>query len=580
MNDTAEPISSNEELGPLGSTSRTQTSADSTHLLHNEADIRRPPEKDCAETQPEEACPAGTAALIEQLRTRQKERGSEAWDVEDADVDATRLADVAIRVNRSPSDDTAVSSLATTGVLCPIRKAQSSIDFENACSLPYHPQYLRVVKEEEEAELERLLRQLDEEQQAVRDLAMVQKYKLMQEQLALIQHQLGKENVKIPELEWLMANDPENTHELDEVIKAFAARDDDLPQESSQGPDIPLTCKNFFCRCPWISVIMSLCSIKRRHSVVKAVETHVLNEETFGTVAFVGLSRANTWDIMGLLDCRTVVVSHSNFVTRKFFLPFLMSDVALGFVLFDSSVGTEWMDEYDTDYVGKRRLAAVNSILQALEAQNKAYWKRDELYQTTHEEENLVLNKLPRVLSATTLKGYCRAEPEGADDAFPTNSTLGPFDFFPGKYKEAGWDTARRRFREIPLDYPADEGMETRLVSSEYFDPLRVALSAFLEELKSISLEGKLHVEQSRPLRYNNRQIEYERSREATTVIDPDKIYCVQEPDAVMPEIRSDDTYHSQPVYLVDPLKYWLQKQAKQTQKINSTSTTTVSPTP
>lgn len=25
------------------------------------------------------------------------------------------------------------------------------------------------------------------------------------------------------------------------------------------------------------------------------------------------------------------------------------SDLALGFVLFDSSVGTEWMDEYDTD---------------------------------------------------------------------------------------------------------------------------------------------------------------------------------------------------------------------------------------
>lgn len=33
--------------------------------------------------------------------------------------------------------------------------------------------------------------------------------------------------------------------------------------------------------------------------------THVLNEEVFGTVAFIGLSRANTWDFMGLLDCRS-----------------------------------------------------------------------------------------------------------------------------------------------------------------------------------------------------------------------------------------------------------------------------------
>lgn len=33
-------------------------------------------------------------------------------------------------------------------------------------------------------------------------------------------------------------------------------------------------------------------------------ETHVLNEEVFGTVAFIGLSRANTWEIMGLLDCK------------------------------------------------------------------------------------------------------------------------------------------------------------------------------------------------------------------------------------------------------------------------------------
>lgn len=32
----------------------------------------------------------------------------------------------------------------------------------------------------------------------------------------------------------------------------------------------------------------------------------------------------------------------------RLFVP-AQSDIALGFVLFDSSVGTEWMDEYDTD---------------------------------------------------------------------------------------------------------------------------------------------------------------------------------------------------------------------------------------
>lgn len=33
----------------------------------------------------------------------------------------------------------------------------------------------------------------------------------------------------------------------------------------------------------------------------------------------------------------------------KLWFVLAQSDIALGFVLFDSSVGTEWMDEYDTD---------------------------------------------------------------------------------------------------------------------------------------------------------------------------------------------------------------------------------------
>lgn len=55
-----------------------------------------------------------------------------------------------------------------------------------------------------------------------------------------------------------------------------------------------------------------------------------------------------------------------------------------------------------------------------------------------HADSPALQQQVPRILAATSLKGYCRAEPEGPDDAFPTNSTLGPFDFFPGKYKVSG----------------------------------------------------------------------------------------------------------------------------------------------
>ncbi|CDJ69335.1 hypothetical protein, conserved [Eimeria necatrix] len=370
-------------------------------------------------------------------------------------------------------------------------------------------------------------------------------------------------------------------------------------------------------------------SLKIEHSS----KTHILNEEVFGTVAFIGLSRANTWDIMGLLDlsydhdfdaiaisppghgnttqveedgggfwspanflknglesclgvslAKTVVVSHSNFVTRKYFLPLLMSEIALGFVLFDSSVGTEWMDEYDTDvndhkfyqYVGKRRLAAAENIIQALEAR---YQKRNSpsvIGSSPLHGDGLALQQhVPRILAATSLKGYCRAEPEGPDDAFPTNSTLGPFDFFPGKYKLPGWDTARRRYRETPLDAPADEGMETRLVSSEYFAPLRAALAEFLEELKSLSLQGKLQAEQPRPLRFNNRQVEYDKSRENTTKVDPMAVYCIQESVTEQSAARSGPSSEPPIVHLVDPEKYLLQKKAK---ALRSSSTTTPPP--
>ena len=138
-----------------------------------------------------------------------------------------------------------------------------------------------------------------------------------------------------------------------------------------------------------------------------------------------------------------------------------------------------------------------------------------------------------------------------------------------------GWDNARKRLREIPLDAPPDEGMDSRLVNSQYFDPLRTVLVEFLEELKSLSLEGKLQVEQPRPLRYNNMQAEYDKSRENTTIIDPMTVYCIHDSDAAVPATRSAAPTETLPVRLVDSEKYWLQKKV---QALRSISTTTAPP--
>ncbi|KAL8274951.1 hypothetical protein Esti_001151 [Eimeria stiedai] len=663
-----------------------------------------------------------TATRLQQLRRRRREREGQEWDMEDNELEEMQLDNVTVLVNRSSSVGTEESTPFASGLSCPVEKAPSSVEFENVIFVPYEAQYRRVVEGEDDAEMQQLLRQLSEERQAIRELAAAQRYKLMQEQLMLIQKQLGRENSRAPDLDWLLGDEPENDHELEEVLAAFAARDADLPEEASDVPDVPLTCKNFFCRCPWrrdlrkderairwaliccplgmplaLGVIMSLCSIKKRQSVVKALawlscalftlffgvlilclaifltnefhairegmaentgppgfewgvgtentnpynaftttqcgllgthiniehasRTHTLNQEIFGTVVFIGLSRANTWGIMGLLDlafehdfdalaitppghgnttevdndgggfwsaanflktalescmgislAKTVVVSHSNFVTRKFFFPLLISELILGFVLFDSSVGTEWMDEYDPDiddhkfyqvrtrhfrYVGNRRLAALESIVHAGGGQEDADGtKLDIVPVSAHEINSPLEGAAPRVLSATSLKGFCRAEPEGEDDSFPEKTTIGPFDFFPGKYKSPGWNTARQRLREIPLDQPADEGMQTRLVGSEYFDPLRVALRSFLEELKRLSLDEKLQVEQPRPLRFNNRQVQYDASREKTTKIDPRSVYCVESLTRIQPNPASITEYQMSNVHLVDPNKY------------------------
>ncbi|KAL8439653.1 hypothetical protein Efla_004561 [Eimeria flavescens] len=689
--------------------------------------------------------PHTALSLLKQLERRRQEREGETWDVEDGEYEERQLSNVAVPIVNLSSVGSVELSSSAISFLCPTIQAKSSIESQMAISVPYHPRYKRLIEAEEEEEIERLLRELSQEQQAVRELAAARRYQLMQEQLVFIQRQLGRENDKTPDLNWLLGDDADSSPELEEVRQAFAARDDDLPLEASEPPDVPLTCNNLFCRCPckrdmrkderalrWVliffplgmplvlGVFMSLCSIKKRQSVVKAlawlscalfaiifatfsvclavafaeeisalgqkivqetgtpdhdrgadigrtnpydaftttmcgplgsrikiehassknglselVGTHQMKEEVFGTVVFIGLSRADTWDIVGLLDlafehdfdvlaitppgrgnttylddnghgfwnpgiflktalesclgislARTVLVSHSNFVTRKFLLPLLFSNVALAFILFDSSVGTSWMDEYDPDvddhkfyqvrtkhyrYVGNRRLAAVESILQALDRKYEVNRARTQLLDHPADKAGFTLEGAARrMLSATSLKGFCRAEPEGADDLFPTNTTIGPFDFFPGKYKEQGWNTARRRLREIPLDPPADEGMHTRLVSSEYFEPLRRALASLLQELKSLSLEGKLQVESLRPLRFNNRQDEYEKSREKTTKTNPRAIYCVESLQPVTIDFGAAADFGTSAI-LVDAEAYWKQRQ-------RATSSTTSPP--
>lgn len=254
---SAEP-SSHEQGGSAESTPGSTEAAGKDDISEkaaggtSEGDVGlQDPEDYIAGRGPPSAPATSALSLIEQLKQRQLAREGKEWDVEDEDVDAMQLDDVAVRIYRSPSDATDESSSAVSAYVCPITRAESSLDFEKAFHVPYQAQYRRVVEDEDDAEMQRLLCQLEEEQRAVRELAAAQRYQLMQEQLVVIQKQLGNGNAKIPDLDWLLANDPENNQELEEVIAAFAARDDDLPQDAPQAPELPLTCKNFFCRCPW-----------------------------------------------------------------------------------------------------------------------------------------------------------------------------------------------------------------------------------------------------------------------------------------------------------------------------------------
>lgn len=263
MEEPVKPVSSGDEDGSVGSSNgingpdptppQLATSGDSGNQVSeptDECSHSQAANESVTDDQCEGASPA-TLTLLERLRAKRLARDSRMWDVEDADLEAAQLTEVELHINRGSSDASDDLSSTDSTLLCPITRAMSSVEFDKISSVPYHAQYQRVVEQEEDAEMERLLRQLEEEQQAMRDLAVAQRYQLMQEQIAVIQKQLGRGDSNIPDLEWLMANDPENNQELDEVMAAFAARDDDLPQEAPEEPEIPLTCKNIFCRCPW-----------------------------------------------------------------------------------------------------------------------------------------------------------------------------------------------------------------------------------------------------------------------------------------------------------------------------------------
>lgn len=100
-------------------------------------------------------------------------------------------------------------------------------------------------------------------------------------------------------------------------------------------------------------------------------------------------------------------------------------------------------------------------------------------------------------------------------------------------------------------------------MDEKYFEPLRVALAEFLEELKELSLQGKLQIEEPRPLRFNNRQVQYDKSREETTKIDPQTVFCVGASSEGLVISRVSSSVQPPIVHLVNPERYRHQKAAE-----------------
>ncbi|PHJ25158.1 tubulin delta [Cystoisospora suis] len=321
-------------------------------------------------------------------------------------------------------------------------------------------------------------------------------------------------------------------------------------------------------------------SIKVEHAAM----THVLSEKTYGTVAFVGLMPAKTWvdaevlehvykqgfDAVALsppgigattnitnlkgsfyndenflaqvlescLDIRlntTVVVSHSNIVTRQFFFPLLMNRPLFGFVLFDSFAGDEWVTEVNPAF-----------------DDHEYYQPRTRNYRG----RALPSIGMPRLLQAH----QCVAEAEGELSPEWENvgpDYLGPYNFFAGKYKLSGWAKKEREFTSLPYDPAPDdkvsllsmvtsgtalptgdgdsiEQVERQRVARdretpvEYFDELKSTLTEFLTEIKDRVDIGDYHPDRLPVVSKEARREAYLKARENTTLVDPTTIYCLE----------------------------------------------------
>lgn len=187
--------------------------------------------------------------LIDQLRARQAAHEHEEWDLEDSVFEAEQLTDLSVQLQNRKGSNSSSSSGKSADSGTP-QGSGSKDYFYNAFCVPYHAQYRHEVEKKEEEEMQRLLQQLHEEEEDARKQLLEQRQQLLQQQLEVIRKQLGQETTKAPDLEWLLADDPEENKELNEVLAAFRARDDDLKEHASSYDDTPVTCKSLFCRCP------------------------------------------------------------------------------------------------------------------------------------------------------------------------------------------------------------------------------------------------------------------------------------------------------------------------------------------
>ncbi|PFH34160.1 hypothetical protein BESB_073120 [Besnoitia besnoiti] len=359
--------------------------------------------------------------------------------------------------------------------------------------------------------------------------------------------------------------------------------------------------------------------------------THVLSEKAYGTVVFMGLMPARTWADADLLhhayrlgfdavsisppgiggttnitsqkggfytdenflsqvleSCldiqlnSTVFVAHSNIITRQFFFPLLMRRPLFGFVLFDTYAGHEWITEVNPMmndheyYQPKTRNYRVRQRSQVIQ---REILVRPNKSTAAPQQGYFWPVSVPRVLRAS----QCIAAPtdettQNWDSAEP--GLLGPFQFFSGKYKVAGWATKEQELLRRPLDPPPSkkksllsmlssgdlrgtsetstaeaaqpEGVaRVREIPIEYFDELKTVLSEFLKEIKDRVDIGDYYPERLPVVFRGDRRQAYIHAREETTLIPESQIYCLSlEASGVAPEDlprRRDVASHRSP---------------------------------